>query len=93
MTVTLADANGFVSFLLNVAGNVMLIWKWKSGWAVRIVAIVSWGLYGWQIASLPIILNAVTFFCINVAGWWRWRREERKGEREAEWFERQRRAA
>jgi hypothetical protein len=87
--VTWIDANGFLSFLLNVAGNLFLAWKWRSGWVVRIVAILSWGLYGVQIRSNPIILNAVTFFCINCYGWWKWRKEERA----AQWFEDQRRAA
>ena len=72
---TWVDANGFLSFILNVAGNLMLAWKWPSGWIVRIVAIISWGIYGASIASNPIILNAVTFFCINCYGWVKWRRE------------------
>jgi nicotinamide riboside transporter PnuC len=107
VTFTLTEANGFLSFLLNVAGNLMLAWKWRSGWAVRIVAIVSWGVYGWEIASRPIMLNAVTFFCINCYGWWKWRKEERERESdirrlqeaervkaaEARWFEEQRRSA
>ena len=97
---TFVDANGFLSFALNVAGNMMLAWKWRSGWVVRIVAIVSWGLYGWQIASKPIVLNAATFFCINCYGWWKWRKEAmalaaraEAAARDAEWFENQRRAA
>lgn len=95
---TLTDANGFLSFILNVAGNMMLAWKWRSGWVVRIVAIVSWGLYGLQIRSNPIMLNAVTFFCINCYGWWKWRKEEKlKAEKKPseyeKWFEEQRRTA
>lgn len=100
--ITWVDANGFLSFVLNVAGNLFLAWKWRSGWVVRIVAIVSWGIYGWQIASKPIILNAATFFCINVYGFCRWRREEREPPKTSEqlekekyekWFEEQRRSA
>jgi len=91
--VTPTDANGFLSFALNVAGNMMLAWKWRSGWIVRIVAIVSWGVYGWQLSSKPMMLNAATFFVINCYGWWKWRKEEREKAREAEWFETQRRAA
>jgi hypothetical protein len=87
--VTFVDFNGFLSFALNVAGNLMLTWKWRSGWAVRIIAIISWGIYGAQLSSWPMIANAVTFFCINCYGWWKWRKEERA----ALWFEEQRRAA
>lgn len=90
---TLVDFNGYLSFVLNVAGNMFLAWKWRSGWLVRIVAIVSWGLYGWQLASKPIIANAVTFFCINCYGWWKWRRDEKKRLADEHWWETQRRAA
>ena len=90
---TLIDANGFLSFALNVAGNMFLAWKWRSGWLVRIVAIVSWGIYGVQLASKPIVLNAVTFFCINCYGWWKWRKEEAVKAEQERWFEEQRRCA
>jgi len=97
---TLLDANGYLSFLLNVAGNLFLAWKWRSGWVVRIVAIVSWGIYGLQLASKPIIANAVTFFCINCYGWYKWRKDEakradaaRKKAADDKWFEEQRRLA
>ena len=99
-SLTWLDANGFLSFILNVAGNMMLAWKWRSGWVVRIVAIVSWGIYGVQLASKPIMLNAVTFFCINCYGWWKWSRELReRAEAVAakaayeKWFDEQRRNA
>ena len=72
---TLVDANGYLSFALNLLGNLFLAWKWRSGWAVRIAAIVSWGLFGVQTRSNPIMLNAVTFFFVNCYGWWKWRRE------------------
>lgn len=90
---TFTDANGYLSFLLNVAGNMQLAWKWKSGWVVRGVANLSWGLYGYDVGSRPIILNAATFFGINCYGWWKWRKEQAKAAREAKWFEEQRRAA
>lgn len=90
---TLLDANGYLSFLLNVAGNLFLAWKWRSGWVVRIVAIVSWGVYGVELGSKPIIANAVTFFCINCYGWYKWRKDEAKKAADERWFEEQRRLA
>ena len=72
---TLVDANGYFSFLMNVAGNFMLTHKSRHGWLVRIVAIVSWGIYGIQLSSKPVMANAVTFFCVNCYGWWKWSRD------------------
>ena len=82
----LVEAVGFLAFVLNVAGNVMLAWKNKIGWLVRIASIIAWGVYAVNIVSWPMMANAVTFFGINCVGFYRWSRE-------AKWFETQRRAA
>jgi len=98
----MTDAIGFLSLFLAVAGTVFLAQKRRPGWIVSIAATVFWGIYGVQIASKPIILNAAAFFCINVYRFLHWRREElaalatakvdqrRKYEK---WFEEQRRSA
>jgi hypothetical protein len=80
---------GIVSFLLNVWGNLLLTRKSRHGWVVRIIAIVCWGFYGGFTASVPMLLNAVTFFGINVYGWRKWRAEERA----ARWHDEHRRLA
>lgn len=75
---TVVDIVGFAAFILNVAGNFMLIYKERFGWwgwAVRIVSIVCWFAYGVGDASWPNIANAVAFFGINCWGVWKWRKE------------------
>ena len=69
------EAVGFLAFVLNVVGNLLLAWKRMSGWLVRIASIVAWGIYAANITSWPMMANAVTFFGINCVGFYRWRRE------------------
>lgn len=80
MTITFIEIVGFAAFLTNVAGNLMLVWQtafgWY-GWAMRILAIVLWFAYAFDTADLPLIANAVTFFCINCWGVWKWRRDRK----------------
>lgn len=68
---------GFLAFLSNVAGNLMLAWQTIWGWVVRLIAIVLWGAYALYTWDLPLIANAATFFCINLYGIWKWRKEAR----------------
>jgi len=82
----LVDIIGFTAFVLNVSGNLMLAWKSRWGWLVRIAAIICWGAYAVSIASWPMIANSVTFFAINCVGFYRWQKEAR-------WWETQRRSA
>lgn len=89
MNPLLVETIGFVAFVLNVYGNWLLAVKSERGWLVRIVSIVCWGVYAGKTQSLAMMTNAVTFFGINCYGFWKWRKEAR----EAEWFEKQRRAA
>lgn len=69
---------GFLAFSTNVAGNLMLAWQTIWGWIVRLVSISLWfvyAVYGDDGIDLPLTVNAVTFFCINLFGLWKWRRE------------------
>lgn len=74
MTELVVTIVGFAAFATNVLGNVLLARKHISGWLVRLVSIVLWGIYGSKITSWPMVANAVTFFCINLYGFWNWRR-------------------
>lgn len=67
------DLIGYVAFLTNVLGNLLLTRKNIAGWPVRIVSIVCWAVYGVSAESGPILVNAVTFLRINLYGWWNWR--------------------
>lgn len=75
----LSELVGIAAFLLNVAGNLLLAWKSVWGWAVRVVSIVLWGIYAYDTASLAMMLNSITFFFINIVGFWKWRRERTEG--------------
>lgn len=80
---TWVDVVGFLAFLTNVAGNLLLASKTIWGWYVRIVSILLWLAYAYDTASMPLIANALTFFGINCYGLWKWKREARsKVERE-----------
>lgn len=70
-------AIGYVAFVLNVAGNLMLarlnIW----GWGVRLLTNVAWIAYAVQIpGGGPMWLNHIVFFGINIYGFWHWRRRK-----------------
>lgn len=65
---------GFLAFVLNVVGNLLLARKSIHGWVVRLASIILWGIYALEITSLAMIANSITFFGINVYGWWNWSR-------------------
>lgn len=68
------EAVGFAAFLLNVLGNLLLAWKSVWGWVIRLVSITTWGVYAYFIDSPSMSANAITFFCINLFGIWKWTR-------------------
>lgn len=72
MTFTLVEVVGFGAFLTNVAGNIMLARKIIWAWPVRIVSIVLWGFYAFDVDSPSLLANACTFFVINCYGWRHW---------------------
>lgn len=69
---------GFLAFATNVAGNLMLAWQTIWGWVVRLVSISLWFVYAYNESSPSLIANAVTFFCINIFGLWKWRRDRER---------------
>ena len=68
-------AIGYAAFALNVAGNLMLARKNIAGWLVRLATNVVWIIYAVQVEGgleQPMALNHITFFGINIYGWWHW---------------------
>ncbi len=68
----LLEGVGFAGFGTNVLGNLLLTYKNRHGWWVRIVSNGLWCAYAGTTQSWPIIANAVVFSAINVHGWWKW---------------------
>lgn len=70
---TLWDVIGYVAFVTNVAGNLLLTRKnAKIGFAVRLIPNVLWFAHGLVQQDGAIVANAVTFFVINslgILGW------------------------
>jgi nicotinamide riboside transporter PnuC len=66
---------GYAAFGLNIVGNILLAHKSIFGWVVRLVTNVVWVAYAVQVdGGEPMLLNHLTFFGINIYGWWNWRR-------------------
>lgn len=77
-SLTWVEVVGFFAFLTNVGGNLLLAWKSRWGWVVRLVSITAWGFYAFDKSSPSLLANAVTFFAINCLGWWKWRKTGEK---------------
>lgn len=78
MTFDAFEIVGFLAFITNVAGNLMLAWQTVWGWVVRLVSISLWFVYAYSESSPSLIANAITFFGINLFGLWKWTREQKK---------------
>lgn len=74
----MAIAIGYLAFVLNVVGNLLLAHRNIGGWVVRLVTNVLWVAYALQVSDGgPVALNHVVFFGINVYGFWKWRQRKR----------------
>ncbi len=84
MNDALWEAIGFAAFGLNILGNLMLAWKYRSGWAIRLLPNIGWAAYSLHFWNPALLANSVTFFAINCAGWWKWRRSQAQAHNEHE---------
>lgn len=74
----MADAIGYVAFVLTVIGNLLLIHKNNNGWIVRFVCTVLWLIYAINIVSYPLIANSTLYLGLNFYGWHKWKKEAKK---------------
>ena len=72
------EAIGWLSLLLNIWGNLALVHKKKHGWPVRLATNVAWIVYSAGSATLPLMANHLVFAVINVVGWIKWHRAEKR---------------
>ena len=71
-----------IDWLATIAGltGVYLIGsKNRFGFLVMMVASTSWLTVGVLIASLPLVLGSIVFFCLHLRGWINWRRQTDHG--------------
>lgn len=78
MSPIVQEAIGLGGFVTNVLGNMLLAHKSQRGWGVRIASNVLWLVYAGKHQSFAMAANGVTFMGINVYGWLKWRRENRR---------------
>jgi hypothetical protein len=73
---TLWNLFGWIAAMLNVAGNITLVTKSKSGWIIRIIVNLLWMPYGVYTRAWALIANHLLFVAINAYGYWKWNRDE-----------------
>lgn len=75
------DAIGWIAFALNVWGNLALTRQSNRGHIIRLGSNACWLVYAPYTGAWALFGNHATFACINVIGWYRWRRIEREREK------------
>ena len=61
---------------ISALDNWMISQRWTTGWLLLTVIQFGWGLYGALTGQWGFTGWSVFFFCINLRGWLKWRREE-----------------
>ncbi len=75
MSAWAVEAIGYLAFVMNVAGNLLLARKNAWGWLVRLATNVAWIAYAVQVpGGAPMWANHGTFLAINIYGWLEWRK-------------------
>lgn len=64
--------------IMSLAGAVCFIFKKKIGWIFGIVAMPIFALINYLIALYVLIIPSIASLIINIIGYTRWRREEKK---------------
>lgn len=67
---------GWIAFVLNVWGNLALTKQSNRGHVIRLCSNACWLVYAPYTEAWALFVNHLTFACINVLGWHRWRRIE-----------------
>lgn len=68
---------GWVAFALNVWGNLALTKQSNRGHVIRLCSNACWIVYAPFTGAWALLINHLTFACINVLGFYRWRKIER----------------
>ncbi len=65
----------WVATVCGLTGVYLIGSKNRFGFLVMMAASTSWFAVGVIIASVPLMLGSVVFFCLHVRGWINWRRQ------------------
>lgn len=67
---------GWVAFILNVWGNLLLTSKGVKGWVIRLVCNACWIPYSIYTGAWALLVNHAVFAVINIYGWYKWSKEQ-----------------
>jgi nicotinamide riboside transporter PnuC len=75
LAVTWAEWVGAVATITNIVGNLALANLKSRGWMIRLLTNVLFVVYSAHIwGGWPMMANHLTFFVINIVGWYKWRK-------------------
>lgn len=80
---TVFNIIGWVAFAFNVWGNLALTKQSNHGHVIRLCSNACWLVYAPATGAWALFVNHATFACINVLGWYRWRKIESKRKEQA----------
>jgi nicotinamide riboside transporter PnuC len=68
-----------LGMLFSLGGNLLIIFKKKSGWLAWIVGNILWIIINFiDVLNIPMVLMYVVYMIINIFGYIEWRRKEKK---------------
>lgn len=68
-----------LGMLFSLGGNILIIFKKKSGWLAWIVGNILWIVINFiDVLNIPMVLMYVVYMIINIFGYIEWRRKEKR---------------
>lgn len=76
---TIVYALSILGTISSLLGNILIIMKKRSGWAVWIIGNICWILYNvFGDFNFPMVLMYAVYFVINISGFIRWGEKSNK---------------
>jgi len=67
-----------IATALSLIGGVLLIFKKKDGWVLSALAVVIFAAMNYKVGLYILIIPCVFSVAITLAGWFKWRKDERR---------------
>ena len=68
-----------LGMLFSLGGNLLIIFKKKSGWLAWIVGNILWIVINFiDVLNIPMVLMYIVYMIINIFGYIEWRRKEKR---------------